>query len=102
MKKPTHEQVQELVLEVIVDQLGVKREKVLYDTNLSSDLGADSLDIIQIVMEMEEVLKVKYGVRVEVPDDALDRIATYRDLVEYVCGEGLGQKDSATSSRRRK
>lgn len=71
----THE---EKVKEIIVDQLGVDAEKVKPDAKFVEDLGADSLDTVELVMAFEE----EFGI--EIPDDDAEKIRTVNDAVEYI------------------
>jgi acyl carrier protein len=66
------------VKEIIVNQLGVSAEKVTMDASFVDDLGADSLDTVELVMAFEE----EFGV--EIPDEAAEKIATVKDAVEYL------------------
>ncbi|MGI6030708.1 MAG: acyl carrier protein [Eubacteriales bacterium] len=72
------EQIKDLVMELIVDQLDVKMEELTMETNLMEDLGADSLDIADLVMELEERLEV------EISDEELAKLKTVGDIVAYV------------------
>lgn len=66
------------VKEIIVQQLGVDESKVTLDASFVDDLGADSLDTVELVMAFEEEFNV------EIPDEAAEKIATVRDAVEYL------------------
>ena len=66
------------VKEIIVNQLGVSAEKVTMEASFVDDLGADSLDTVELVMAFEE----EFGV--EIPDEAAEKIATVKDAVEYL------------------
>ena len=66
------------VKEIIVEQLGVDESKVVLDASFVDDLGADSLDTVELVMAFEEKFNV------EIPDEAAEKIATVRDAVEYL------------------
>ena len=66
------------VKEIIVQQLGVDAEKVTPEASFVDDLGADSLDVVELVMAFEE----EFGV--EIPDDAAEKIATVKDAIEYL------------------
>jgi len=61
------------VKKIVVEHLGVEADKVTEDASFIDDLGADSLDIVELVMAFEE----EFGV--EIPDDAAEKIATVRD-----------------------
>jgi acyl carrier protein len=70
--------VQAKVTEIIVEQLGVDAEKVTLEASFVDDLGADSLDVVELVMAFEEEFNV------EIPDEAAEKIATVKDAVEYL------------------
>ncbi|AUW94528.1 acyl carrier protein [Sulfobacillus thermotolerans] len=72
------EQVFDKVKEIIVDQLGVDEEEVVPEASFIDDLGADSLDIVELIMALEE----EFGL--EIPDDEAEKIATVNDAVEYI------------------
>ncbi len=64
--------------DLIVEQLGVSREEVVASASFVDDLGADSLDIVELVMSMEEAFNI------EIPDDDAEKIQTIGDAVTYV------------------
>lgn len=109
-EKPTHEQIANLVLEVIVDRLGVQKEKILRETKFGDDLGADSMDMVDIAVGLDEALE-RYGLKHcqgtdFLPNEALDVTRTYGELVSYVCGyvagSSLPELPSARSSKKAK
>lgn len=63
---------------IIVDQLGVEAEKVTANASFINDLGADSLDIVELVMAMEEEFDI------EIPDEDAEKIKTVGDAVNYL------------------
>ena len=68
----------EKVRAIIVDQLDVDEEKVTLTANIQDDLGADSLDIVDLVMSFEEEFDM------EIPDDQVETIKTVGDIVKFV------------------
>ena len=66
------------VKKIVVEHLGVEGDKVTEEASFIDDLGADSLDIVELVMAFEE----EFGV--EIPDDAAEKITTVRDAIEYI------------------
>ena len=66
------------VKKIVVEHLGVEADKVTMDASFIDDLGADSLDIVELVMAFEE----EFGV--EIPDDAAEKITTVGDAVKYI------------------
>ena len=79
--KQTHlmsDNIKDQVKEIIVEQLGVDPEKVTTDAKFIEDLGADSLDTVELVMTFEE----KFGV--EVPDEDAEKLKSVADVVAYI------------------
>ncbi|MCG8590369.1 MAG: acyl carrier protein [Proteobacteria bacterium] len=70
--------LEERVTNLIVDQLGVSRDEVVIEASFIDDLGADSLDIVELVMSMEEEFDI------EIPDDDAEKIQTIGDAVSYL------------------
>ncbi len=68
----------EKVREILVDQLDVEEEAVTMDANIANDLGADSLDIVDLVMSLEEEFDT------EIPDEEIENIKTVGDIVRYL------------------
>ena len=68
----------EKVKSIIVDQLDVDEEKVTMNANIQDDLGADSLDIVDLVMSFEDEFDL------EIPDDQVENIKTVGDVVKYI------------------
>ncbi len=68
----------ERVKKIVVEHLGVEAEKVNEEASFIDDLGADSLDIVELVMAFEE----EFGV--EIPDDAAEKITTVKDAIDYI------------------
>ena len=71
-------EIAERVKEIIAQELGVEQEKVTNDASFVEDLGADSLDTVELVMAFEE----EFGV--EIPDEAAEKIATVKDANEFL------------------
>ena len=70
--------VADKVKSIIVEQLGVDEEEVTLDASFTEDLGADSLDIVELVMAFEE----EFGI--EIPDEEAEKISNVREAVEYI------------------
>lgn len=79
---PTFEKIKDIV----VEQLGVKEDEVKSEARFVEDLGADSLDTVELVMTIEE----KFGV--EIPDEDAEKAKTVGDVVEYI-NKKLGVKE---------
>jgi acyl carrier protein len=72
------EPVADRVKKIIVDQLGVEEETVTPEASFVDDLGADSLDTVELVMALEE----EFGI--EIPDEDAEKITRVREAVEYI------------------
>ncbi len=66
------------VKEIIINELKVDADKITLDTNLKDDLGADSLDAVEIVMALEDEFNIS------IPDEEIQNISTVKKLVEYI------------------
>ena len=71
-------EIQEKVVKIIVDKLGVKESEVTPEATFTGDLGADSLDTVELVMEFEK----EFGVHVE--DEAAEKFQTVGDVIAYI------------------
>ena len=78
--------VQEKSTEIIVEQLGVKAEEVTPEASFVDDLGADSLDTVELVMALEE----EFGI--EIPDEDAEKIQTVGDAIKYIEEKATKQK----------
>ena len=70
--------VEEKVKKIIVDQLGISPDEVTLDAKFVDDLGADSLDIVELIMAFEEEFEI------EIPDEDAEKIETVGDAVRYI------------------
>lgn len=70
--------VSERVIEIVAEQLGVEKERINAETSFVNDLGADSLDTVELVMELEEEFDIT------IPDDAAEKIQTVGQAIEYI------------------
>lgn len=68
----------EKVQEKVVEQLGVEAEEVLMESSFIDDLGADSLDIVELLMALEEEFDI------EIPDEEAEKLSSVGDVVEYI------------------
>ena len=75
--------VADQVKKIIVEQLGVDEEEVTPDASFVDDLGADSLDTVELVMAFEE----EFGI--EIPDEDAEQLQTVGDAVKYLQGKGV-------------
>ena len=76
------EYLENRVREVIAEQLGVSVDQVTASANLVSDLGADSLDIVEMIMALEDALEI------DIPDDEAQKLATVKDVVALLEAKG--------------
>ena len=70
--------IQDKITEIIVEQLGVKPEEVTSEASFVDDLGADSLDTVELVMALEE----EFGI--EIPDEDAEKIRKVKDVFDYI------------------
>ncbi|MEZ0324159.1 MAG: acyl carrier protein [Hydrogenothermaceae bacterium] len=70
--------IEQRVKEIIADQLGVEIEKITPEAKFVDDLGADSLDVVELIMAFEEEFNV------EIPDEDAEKITTVGDVLEYI------------------
>jgi len=72
------DKILEKVKEIVIEQLGVEEEEVTEKASFVDDLGADSLDIVELIMALEEEFET------EIPDEDAEKIATVGDAVKYI------------------
>jgi len=77
---------EERVKQIIVEQLGVDEAEVTPNASFVDDLGADSLDTVELVMAFEEAFEV------EIPDEDAEKIRTVKDAVDYINAHAKGSK----------
>jgi acyl carrier protein len=70
--------VEERVKEIIVEELSVSEDQVKEDAHFVDDLGADSLDTVELVIRLEDAFEI------EIPDEDAEKIQTVRDAIEYI------------------
>ncbi len=70
--------VKERVIKIIADQLGVEEEKIVPEASFVDDLGADSLDTVELVMALEEEFDA------EIPDEEAEKITTVQQAIDYI------------------
>jgi acyl carrier protein len=75
--------LEEKVIKLVMEQLDVTKEECLLEASFIDDLGADSLDLVELIMEMEEV----FGV--EIADEELEKIRTIKDVIEFLTKKGI-------------
>ncbi len=75
---PSKQEIYERLKEIIVEQLGVDEDEVVPEASFIDDLGADSLDIVELIMALEEEFDL------EIPDEDAEKISTVGEAVEYI------------------
>src|SRR4051812_33776265 len=70
--------VEERVIDIVCENLGVNKEQVTRQTSFQEDVGADSLDIVELVMELEEEFEIT------IPDDQAEKIKTVGEAIDYI------------------
>jgi acyl carrier protein len=75
-------EVADKIKQIVVEHLGVEESKVTPEASFIDDLGADSLDTVELVMAFEEAFNV------EIPEDAAEKIATVKDAIDYIEKQG--------------
>ncbi len=70
--------VESRVIDIVAEQLGVDRDKITRDSNFVNDLGADSLDTVELVMELEEEFDIK------IPDETAEKIQTVGQAIDHI------------------
>lgn len=74
----SREEILEQVADVIVEQLGAEREKITENATFIEDLSADSLDVVEFIMSLEEKFEI------EIPDSDAEKITTVKDVIDYI------------------
>jgi acyl carrier protein len=70
--------IEERVIQIVCDNLGVNKEQVTRNTSFQEDVGADSLDIVELVMELEEEFEIT------IPDEEAEKIKTVGESIDYI------------------
>ena len=70
--------VKERVIDIVAEQLGQDKDKITIDTSFVNDLGADSLDTVELVMELEEEFDIN------IPDDSAEKIQTVGQAIKFI------------------
>ena len=73
--------ISERVISIVMEHLGVEKDKVTENSSFIDDLGADSLDTVELVMAFEEEFSI------EIPDDAAENISTVKDAISFIEGQ---------------
>lgn len=81
MSKKKAQVIEAKIKEIIAEQLGLREDEIISDASFVDDLGADSLDIVELIMAMEE----EFGT--EIPDEDAEKLLTVQDTIDYVVGK---------------
>ena len=86
MKVSKADNIEERVHNIVCEQLGTTRDKITAETSFINDLGADSLDTVELVMAFEE----EFGI--EIPDDDAEKITRVKEAIEYIESHAKSKK----------
>ena len=78
----------ERIKKIVVEQLGVEEQDVVLKASFSDDLGADSLDLVELIMALEEEFSDK-AQKVEIPDEDAEKILTIQNALDYIQSKGV-------------
>lgn len=81
----------ERVKKIVVEQLGVDESEVIASASFVDDLNADSLDLVEVIMAIEETFSVN-GNALEIPDEDAETIKTVQDAVDYIKAHGIADE----------
>jgi acyl carrier protein len=81
----------ELIKNIVVEQLGVEESEVVPSASFVDDLGADSLDLVELIMALEEEFGSPDN-KVEIPDEDAEKIVTVQDAIDYIHERGIKDK----------
>ncbi len=70
--------VEKKIIQIISDQLGISEDEITSDASFVEELGADSLDIVELIMAMEEEFEI------EIPDEDAEKLLTVQDAIQYI------------------
>ena len=83
----------ERVKKIIAEQLGVEESEIKPETSFVDDLNADSLDLVELIMSLEEEFS-KEGKTMEISDEDAEKIATVQDAVNYIIDQGMADDEA--------
>ena len=78
----------EKIKAIVVEQLGVEEKDVVATASFVEDLGADSLDLVELIMSLEEEFSTPDR-KIEIPDEAAEKIVTIQDAIDYLKDQGV-------------
>lgn len=80
--------IYERLRKIVVEQLGVEKEEVVPSASFVGDLGADSLDLVELIMAIEEEFS-NPSLKIEIPDEDAEKIVTIQDAIDYLVDLGV-------------
>ena len=80
--------IYERLKKIVVEQLGVEADEVVPTASFVDDLGADSLDLVELIMALEEEFSTP-SQKMEIPDEDAGKIVTVRDAIDYITDRGI-------------
>lgn len=80
--------IEERLKKIVVAQLGVEETEVVASASFVDDLGADSLDLVELIMALEEEFSTP-AQKIEIPDEDAEKIATVQDAIDYLSDHGV-------------
>jgi acyl carrier protein len=80
--------VEQRIKKIVVEQLGVEEQDVVPKASFTDDLGADSLDLVELIMALEEEFSDK-AKKVEIPDEDAEKILTIQNALDYIQSKGV-------------
>lgn len=83
---PTREEIETKVISIVSEQMGVDKSEISSDTSFVNDLNADSLDTVELVMELEDEFETS------IPDEDAEKIQTIRQAVDFIANQMEGGK----------
>jgi acyl carrier protein len=83
---PTREEIEAKVISIVSEQMGVDKSEIASDTSFVNDLNADSLDTVELVMELEDEFEMS------IPDEEAEKIQTIRQAVDFIITQIEGGK----------
>jgi acyl carrier protein len=84
--------VSERLTKIVVEQLGVDESEVVPSAKFVNDLGADSLDLVELIMSIEEEFSSEPN-KVKIPDEDAEKLVTVQDAIDYLKDLGISNKD---------
>ena len=80
--------IYERLRKIVIEQLGVEKDEVVPSASFVDDLGADSLDLVELIMAIEEEFS-NPSLKIEIPDEDAEKIVTIQDAIEYLVDLGV-------------